>query len=152
MLKHRILIPLGNALNNLFNNLLIPFVIIHIRIIQYRYKKISINNTSNHTTPNTGNLFLLKAKEDYYYEQFDSWGRFHPKFSYSCDQHEKHHKFLDWLFPEKDFKEWDSVIYHKSDAITYYHNKIYSLKNQSDSNYANEILMHLKEWINKRRS
>ena len=45
------------------------------------------------------------------------------------------------LFPQKDFKELDIVVWYNPVAVTYYHNKI-----EADIAYALEIEAQLKEW------
>jgi len=135
-------------MKNLINKLLIPFVIIYIRIIQYRYKRITTNNYFNRTNQHSNELILLQAKEYYYEQEFDSWGKYHPDFSYTRDQLKKHKKFMNWLFPKKDFKEWDITIWYNPRAITYYQNKIYKLNNGYGIHYEDEIPKQLNEWRN----
>jgi hypothetical protein len=138
-------------MKNFLNKLLIPFAIIHIRIIQYRYKKITTQNYSNRVNQNIAILQLLQAKEYYYKRQFDAWGKFHPKFSFSNDEYKKHITFIDWLFPEKNFKEWDIVIWHKPEAVTYYHNKIFNLSKHAHTCYEKEIPKQIKKWRQESR-
>lgn len=126
--------------------LLIPFVIIHIKIIQYRYKQITVKNYGNRNTPLTALLKLLQAKEYYYKTQFSAWGKYHPEFTFSPNQLIRHKKFMNWLFPEKDFKEWDHVIEYNPEAVTYYHNKIYTLNKGKTTIYHKEIRNQLKTW------
>lgn len=135
---------------NLLNKLLIPFAIIHIRIIQYRYKKITLGNDGSHTNSNLNKLLLLQMKEYYYERQFDAWGKFHPSFSFSYGDgynSMRHHVlFTNWLFPEKKFQEWDIVIWHNPRAVTYYHNKIFTLQNGASCIYKLEIPKQIKKW------
>jgi hypothetical protein len=91
-------------------------------------------------------LILLQTKEYYYHEQFDAWGKFHPEFSFSHEQMISHIKFMNWLFPEKDFKEWDIVIWHNPQAVTYYHNKIFDLQKSKSTLYEIEIPKQIKKW------
>lgn len=134
------------CIKNFLYQLLIPFVIIHIRIIQYRYKHISVNNPGNQNSQLCSTLELLQAKEYYYETQFSAWGRFHPSFSFSGNQMYRHLKFMNWLFPEKDFKEWDLVIWQNPRAVTYYHNKIWDLSKQRPPIYEIAIPEQLKNW------
>jgi len=133
-------------MNNFFNKILIPFAIIHIRIIQYRYKKITIENQDNQSNSNIQKLILLQSKEYYYERQFDSWGKFHPNFSYSNKGLKSHIKFMNWLFPQKDFREWGIIIWYNPKAVTYYHNKIYNLQNGVSPLYEVEIPKQIKKW------
>lgn len=131
---------------SLFNLILFPFAIIHVRIIQYRYKKITTGNYYNRTNRNLAILELLQAKEYYYKQQFSPWGKFHPSCSFSL----KDMKFLNWLFPEKNFKEWDIIIWHNPEAVTYYHNKIFKLQGGKSCLYEIEIPKQLKKWREER--
>lgn len=133
-------------MKKLLNKILIPFAIVHVRIIQYRYKKITLSNINNQTSSNITVLELLQAKEYYYERQFESWGKFHPKFSYNNRQLRRHNKFMNWLFPEKNFKELDIVVWHNPRAVTYYHNKIFALQGNISSMYEVEIKSQLKQW------
>ena len=134
------------------NKLLIPFAIIHIRIIQYRYKQITTKNYGAQTNQNLAKLQLLQAKEYYYEEQFNAWGKFHPSFSFSLKEMQKHIKFMNWLFPEKQFKEWDIIIWHNQRAMPYYHNKIWKLQNGIGFMYELEIPRQIKEWKQEHES
>jgi hypothetical protein len=136
-------------MNKFLNILLIPFAIIHIRIIQYRYKKITTENYGEQSNSNIAKLQLLQSKEYYYQSQFSAWGKFHPSFSFSQSKLKRHIKFMDWLFPEKDFKQWDIIVWHNPRAVTYYHNKIYNLQKGVSSLYDVEILKQIKEWREK---
>ncbi len=133
-------------MKNLFNKLLIPFAIIHIRMIQWRYKKITTGNYCNQSNQNIAILRLLQAKEYYYKNQFDSHGKFHPKFSYRNGEYQKHIQYMNWLFPEKEFNEWDIIIWYNPEAVTYYHNKIYTLQKGVSCRYEAEIPRQLKKW------
>ncbi len=130
----------------LLNKFLIPFAIVHLRIIQHRYKKITINNYHNRSNSNYAKLELLQAKEYYYHVQFDSWGKFHPRFSYNQREYLKHYRFMEWLFPQKTFEEWDLVIQRHPKAITYYQNKIFTLKNEKSTPYHIEIQEQMRKW------
>ena len=136
-------------MNKILNILLIPFAIIHIRIIQYRYKKITTENYTQQSNSNLAKLKLLQAKEYYYECQFSAWGKFHPSFSFRGNEYDKHIKYMNWLFPEKDFKQWDIVVWHNPRAVTYYHNKIYHLQKGVGCMYDVEILKQIKEWKKK---
>lgn len=133
-------------MRNLFNKLLIPFAIIHIRWIQWRYKYITVNYPNRQTESNLHALRLLQAIEYYYKRQFSAWGKFHPSFSFTHKAMQRHIKFLNWLFPEKYFKEWDLVIWHNPEAVTYYHNKIYDLQKGVSTHYEIEIPRQIKKW------
>jgi hypothetical protein len=124
---------------------LIPFAIIHIRIIQYRYEQITTKNPNAHTNSNISKLKLLQAKEYYYEQQFNAFGKFHPSFAFSFKEMKRHIKFMNWLFPEKKFKEWDIVISHNPRAVTYYHNKIFKLQNGVGCLYELEIPRQLNQ-------
>ena len=87
-----------------------------------------------------------RAKEYYYRSQFDSWGKYHFKFSYSRDEYIRHLRFLNWLFPEKDFKQWDVVVWHNPEAVTYYHNLIFELAHGKVPHWRLEILNQIKKW------
>ncbi len=138
-------------MKNFLNKLLIPFAIVHIRIIQYRYKRITTKSYHNGTSQKTAILRLLQAKEYYYKTQFEAWGKFHPNFSFSYNEYKKHIEFIDWLFPEKDFKEHDIVIWYKPEAVTYYHNKIFNLSKHAHTSYETEIPKQLKKWRQETR-
>jgi len=127
--------------------LLIPFAILHIRYIQWQYKKITINNYSNRNSILSNKLFLLQAKEYYYKQSFSSWGYLHgQEFSYTNSEMVKHLKFLNWLFPDKDFNEWSIVVWHKPEAVTYYHNKIYDLSRNGPPLYEIQIIQQIRKW------
>lgn len=136
-------------IKNFINFILIPFAIVRVRLIQYRYKHLTINNTGNRTNQILAELKLLQAKEHYYKTQFSAWGKYHPSFSFSSNEYLKHLKFINWLFPEKNFEEVDIVIWYHPEAVTYYHNKIFKLQDNVASNYANEIKKQIKEWNNQ---
>lgn len=133
-------------MKNFLNQLLIPFAIIHIRIIQHRYEKITTTQYSNQSNQNLATLQLLQAQEYYYRQQFSAWGKFHPSFSFTETQLKRHKKFMAWLFPEKTFDEWNIVVWHKPEAVTYYHNKIFKLQGGVASNYKAEIVVQLRKW------
>ena len=120
-----------------------PIAVLRIRAIQKEYKKITLGCRSS---DEYNRLILLQAKEEYYRKQFDSWGKYHPRFSYDQDQLREHKKYLAKIFPEKDFIEDEIVVWHKYDAVTYYHNKIYTLGKGSSPHYATEIIKQLKRW------
>lgn len=124
----------------------IPFVILHLRYIQWKYKYITINNNGNQTSSNLARLGILQAWEEYYKKQFDSWGKYHYRFSYEDKTNKIHKDNMKWLFPEKNFKEWDIIIWHCYEAVTYYHNKIYRLNNDVSTHYSTDIKKQIKEW------
>lgn len=117
-----------------------------MRIIQHRYKQITTDNSGNRTNRNLAVLRLLQAKEYYYRCQFSAWGKFHPGFTFSERSMRRHYAFMNWLFPEKNFKEWDTIIWHKSEAVTYYHNKIWDLQKGVGTLYELEIPRQIKKW------
>lgn len=129
-----------------YNQLIVPFVILYVRYIQWRYKSITVNNYGNQTNQHITELQLLQAKEYYYKNSFQAWGRFHPSFSFTDIQLNRHRKFINWLFPLKSFKEWDIVVWYKPEAVTYYHNRIFYLNKQNSPIYAAEIIQQLKKW------
>ncbi len=130
----------------IWNKILIPFAIIHVRIIQYQYKRITISDIHNKSNNRIAKLRLLLAQEYYYKTQFQAWGKFHPDFGFSDNEYKKHRKFINWLFPLKDYDEWDIVIWHYPDAITYYQNKIFQLSNGKIPAYHIEIKKQMRKW------
>ena len=133
-------------LKNSMNKLFIVFAIIHIRIIQMQYKKITTQNLNNRTNQHISVLQLLQSKEYYYKQQFSAWGKFHPDFAFSHKQMVRHMKFMNWLFPVKDFQEWDLIIWHNPEAVTYYHNKIYKLQKNVGCRFEIEISDQIAAW------
>jgi len=93
----------------IFNKICIPFAILNLRWVQYRYKRITTHNYYNRRTSYIAHLLLYKSKERYYKSQFDSWGKYCYKFGWSEDELSRHNKFMNWLFPKKDFEEWDII-------------------------------------------
>jgi len=126
------------------------FAIIHIRIIQYRYKKITLGNCGNHTNSNIAKLKLLQAKEYYYHCQFSPNGKYLARFAFSNAEYKAHLIFMNWLFPIKDFKEWEIVIWHNPEAITYYQNKIFNLQKGVSTSFENEITAQILKWRKER--
>ena len=101
-----------------------PFAILHVKWIQYRYKQITENNIHfNHTNQVLSKLSLLQSKIYYYKSEFHAWGFYHP----SCVWTYKDEIFHNWLFPLIDFEEIEIVVWNNPEAVTYYHNKIYQL-------------------------
>lgn len=139
-----------DKLRNFFNYIQIPFAILRIRWIQNRYKYITLNSAGRHSNQVLADLRLLQAREGYYKDSFESWGKYHPDFSYSQGEYAKHLQFMDWLFPEKDFEEIDIVIWYKPEAIAYYHNRIYKLNGDRGTLHHYEILKQIKKWKKER--
>jgi hypothetical protein len=129
-----------------FYQAMIPFVILYIRMIQRRYKRITVCNGCNQSNQNLALALLLQSKEYYYEQQFSAWGRYHPNFCFNPRTHARHKKFIDWLFKEKDFKEFDIVVHHNPRAVTYYHNVIFKLNGMNGREYTPEIKKQLKKW------
>ncbi len=128
------------------NMIMAPFAIVRIRLIQYRYKRITTRNYTERSNVRIATLILLQCKEYYYERMFDSWGRFHPSFSYTSIGLIKHIRFMRWLFPEKDFEEWDNVVYHNPRAVTFYQNEIYTLNKYTSTPTDKRILVQIKKW------
>lgn len=128
------------------NNLLRYFAILHVRWIQYRYKKITLSAQCQHTNQNIAVLQLLQAKEYYYKQQFSPWGKYTPRYAFSDAEHKKHKAFMKWLFPDKDFEEWDILVEHHPEAITYYQNKIFGLSKGVTPRHYYDIIHQLKQW------
>tara|TARA_R110000851_G_scaffold63075_6_gene144419 strand:- start:438 stop:827 length:390 start_codon:yes stop_codon:yes gene_type:complete len=122
--------------------LLKPFAILLVKHLQRKYKRITVNNSSNQTNQILCTLQLIQSKLYYYKRQFSAWGYFHP----SCVWSEKDELFFKKLFPVKDFEELEIVIWHNPEAVTYYHNKIYKLRKENNTNYTSEIETQLRNW------
>lgn len=120
------------------------FSVILIRFLQKKYKSISLNEQYNQSNQVLHKLQLIQSVLYYFKGQFSAWGYFHP----SCIWTEKDEKYFNKLFPEKDFKELDIVIWHNPEAVTYYHNKIYDLSKGRSPIYEIDIKRQLKKWKN----
>lgn len=127
-----------------YNKILRNFAILHIRWIQYRYKKITLSRQG--TNQNIAILKLLQAKEYYYKQQFRPWGKFTPQCSFSDQEYKNHRAFMSWLFPQKDFEQWEILVMHHPESITYYQNKIFDLTKGYTPDFSKEILKQLKKW------
>ena len=122
-----------------------PLKLVSILIVKYlqkKYKNLSIDNKYNQSNQLLSKLILIQNILYYFKSQFSAWGYFHP----SCLWGEDDEIFFRNLFPEKDFKELDIVVWYNPNAVTYYHNKIYRLSKGKSFNYAKEIENQLKEW------
>lgn len=122
------------------------FAVINVKIIQYRYRKITLNNGGNQTNYNIAKLRLLQSKEEYYYSQFSPLGKYLPRFAFSKAEYKAHLIFMNWLFPIKDFEEWEVVVCHKAKAVTYYQNKIFKLQKGIHTNFEREITAQILKW------
>ena len=134
-------------MENIIRWILMPFAILHVKWIQYRYKQITENNIHfNHTNQVLSKLSLLQSKIYYYKSEFHAWGFYHP----SCVWTYKDEIFHNWLFPLIDFEEIEIVVWNNPEAVTYYHNKIYQLTGGADIDYEKEIIDQFKEWEEER--
>jgi len=123
-----------------------PLAMFHVKLIQWQYKRITIKHGgSNRSNRNLARLRLLQAKEEYYKSQFGPYGRYHP----SCVISDEYKAFLNKLFPEKNFQEWELIIWNKKDAITFYRNEIHKLRGSYPS--GDEIVHQIKIWEKERR-
>lgn len=113
-----------------------------VKYLQYKYKSITLKNRYKQTNQILSKLKLIQHILYYFKSQFNAWGYFHP----SCVWSKEDEKFFRKLFPEKDFEEFDIIVWYNPHAVTYYMNKIYNLSKGTDYNYAKEIEKQLKEW------
>lgn len=116
--------------------------ILLIRFLQHKYKSISTKKQYNQTNRVLNILVLIQNLLYFFKKEFHAWGYFHP----DCCWSNGDEKFYRWLFPQKDFKEIDYVVWYNPSAITYYHNKIFTLSGNSSPLYEVEIEKQLKEW------
>lgn len=115
------------------------FAIIHIRILQYRYKTITKKHIHwGQSNQVLSKLKLIQDKLYYYKSQFHAWGYYH----YDCVWTEDDAKFFNILFPEKDFEEIDLVVWYNHDALNFYLNQI----NYDQETLHENIIKKLKEW------
>lgn len=105
-LKHRIY----DLFDWIWRHITQPFEFLFLRLVQWRYKKITIKNRYNQSNRILAYLKLLVNIEEYYRSQYRPWGRFHPQFAHSHKQYAKHNKRMEWLFPKKNFEEMDIVL------------------------------------------
>jgi len=124
-----------------FRFLLNIISVIIVKYLQKRYKSISIKN-HGHSNQTLSKLKLMQSILYYFKCQFSAWGYFHP----SCVWSEKDEKYFKKLFPQKDFKEIDLVVWHNPNAVTYYQNKIWELSKQCPPIYEKEIKKQLIKW------
>jgi hypothetical protein len=113
-----------------------------IKYLQKQYRLITINNCYNQNTNVLSKLKLIQHILYFFKTHFSAWGYFHPGPLWNKEDQ----KYYDKLFPQKDFDELPLVVYHNPAAITYYHNKIYILKNKQQVAYADEIKKQLLKW------
>ena len=100
-------------MENIIRWILMPFAILHVKWIQYRYKQITENNIHfNHTNQVLSKLSLLQSKIYYYKSEFHAWGFYHP----SCVWTYKDEIFHNWLFPLRDFEEIEVVVWNKHET------------------------------------
>lgn len=116
--------------------------ILLIKYLQRRYKSISINSSTRQSNQVLTKLKLIQHVLYYFKCQFQAWGYFHEDCVWSGKDEAEFRK----LFPKKDFKELEIVVWHNPEAVTYYHNKIWDLSKQRPPNYAREIRKQLIEW------
>ena len=133
-------------MKKLWNAIKIPFVILYIRYIQYKQRVLSTKQGNS----NTNKLIIFQSLEYYYKQEFESWGKYHNgKFSYSSKEWDKHIRFINWLFPDKDYKQSDIVIRYNPEAVTYYINLIYRT-DKEPRNHTRDIPIQLKKWKEER--
>jgi hypothetical protein len=114
-----------------------------IKYLQKRYKNITVKNRYNQTSQIISKLILIQSILYYLKTQFEAWGYFHP----SCVWTEDDEQYFRKLFPQKeDFEELPLVVYQNPEAITYYHNKIFTLSKEKPPIYEREIKKQLIEW------
>lgn len=120
-----------------------PFAFLHLRWIQYRYKKLSTSWRYQQSNKNLAKLKLLQAWEDYYKSQFESWGKYHPEFSYNDVSLKIHEERYAKLFPDKDFEELDIVTWYSHESVN---------KGRNDLFDANQKIRELKHALSKLQS
>ena len=126
----------------IFKPVLKVFCILLVRILQKKYKSVTIKNRNNHTNRNINKLILIQSVLYYFKGEFRAWGYFHP----DCIWTDKDERFFRWLFPDRNFEEWDLVVWYKPEAVTYYHNKIFTLTKGKTPLYHQEIKKQLVKW------
>ena len=104
-----------------YNWLYQPIAFLHLRYIQRKYKRLTLQAEGQQTNMYLAKLKLLQAKEEYYKTCFDAWGIFHP----SCAVNEKHYRQMLRLFRKKDFKEICIVKWYSKDIVMYFRNMLY---------------------------
>lgn len=130
--------------NNFLRSPLRLISVLIVRYLQKRYKSISIKNSHSQTNQVLAKLKLIQAILYFFKNNFHAWGYFHPDCTWSA----KDEKFFRKLFPEKDFKELEIVVWHNPEAVTYYQNKIWHLSKELPPDYAAEIKKQLIKWNN----
>ena len=123
-------------------HLLKPFAILHVIYLRKKYKRLTIKWRKDQTNQHIIVLRLIQAKVYYYHNQFSPWGYYHP----SCVVGSKQVKFMNWLFPQKDFRELDLLVKYNPNTVTYYLNKIYKLSKGQTPAYVNAIRKQLIKW------
>jgi hypothetical protein len=129
-------------MKNLFKLPLKWLSILLIKYLQKRYKQITINNKYNQTNQIISKLKLIQYILYYFKSQFSAWGYFHP----DCNWSQEDEIYFRKLFPQKDFEEFDIIVWYNPAAVTYYHNKIWELSNQRPPIYEREIKKQLIKW------
>lgn len=129
---------------NKMRHILKPFAILYVIYLRKKYKRLTIKWEYNQSNQHLATLQLLQAKIHYFHSQFLPWGYYHP----SCvtTSGDGYDEFLEWLFPPKDFDELEIVAWHNPEAVTYYHNKIYTLMGGISPKYDKEIKKQLIKW------
>ena len=119
-----------------------PFAILYVIYLRYNYKRLTIKWQYNQSNQHLAVLRLLQAKIHYFHSQFSPWGYYHP----SCVYTNKHERFIDWLFPQRDYKELELLVWSNPKAVTWYHNYIYNSNKKVSIHYASSIEKQLKKW------
>ena len=112
-----------------------------VKYLQKKYKTLTLSKQDT-TNQFLNKLILIQSVLYYLKNQFEAWGYFHP----DCIWTEQDEVYFRKLFPEKDFYEIDVVVWHNPEAVTYYHNKIWTLKKGQNTDYHGEIRGQLKRW------
>jgi len=116
--------------------------ILLIRFLQHRYIVLSDESTRKSVTTTSSALILIQSILYYFKQQFSPWGYFHPDCAWSIRDKERYNK----LFPIKEIKENEIVVWHNPEAVVYYHNTIYTLRKGRNLNYKAEIERQLRQW------
>lgn len=122
-------------------HLIRPLAIMYVKYLQYQYKKITEANYHNQTNRVLAHLKLINAKIYYMHTQLSPWGYFHPSSTISEEQR----LALSKLFKVPMFRELETVVWYKPEAVTYYHNKIWNINRQKVPIYHKEINQYLIE-------
>ena len=120
-----------------------PFAILLVKYLQWKYKRISINNRYRQSNRVLAKLILIQSILYYFKSQFNPWGYFHP----SCVTNDREIAKYDKLFPQKeDFEELDIVVWHNPEAVIYYQHKIWKLAKGKHYSFHKEIKKQLIQW------